>query len=229
MQKLKATKGNIVAKVKIDGKDSYTFESGLKIMMQRNTENFDRKYVSVSQGEVVDSEYIPEGATVYFHHNVTHAMYEIFNYNSVSGDDIAQSIKYFSFPEDQCYLWRMGEGELQPLKGFETALRVFKPYNGILQGIEPSILKNVLYITSGDMKGKVCHTLKACDYQLTFLDINGRDNNIIRVRHSDDPNFDREELVAVNHDYTKQVKTGQLFVGLSASDCKSIKKTLTNV
>lgn len=220
---LKAVNGSVITKVKMDGKDSYTFESGLKIAIQRNTENFDKKYTTISQGEVVDSEYIPLGATIYFNHNSTHEMYRIYNYKNISGEDIKSNVAYFSIPEDQCYLWRMGEGELQPLKNFVTAMRVFKPYHGILEGIDPTLLKNVLYITSGELKGNVCHTLKAADYQLTFLDIDGRDHSVIRVRHSEDHEFEREELVATNQDYTKKVEKGELYVGLTTTDCRPLK------
>lgn len=223
MSELKAAQGKVIVRVKMGEKDSYTFKSGLKIAIQRNTENFDRKYTAISQGEVIDAEDIPEGAMVYFHHNGTHANNEIYNYKPLNAEDIANEIKYFSIPEGECFLWRDVDGELKPLKGFATALRVFKPYKGILQGIEPSLLKNVLYLTSGNLEGKVCHTLKACDYQLTVL-VDGRDRNIIRVRDTGYHEYDREELVAVNEDYTKQVKNGILYVGLTTTDCKPLNE-----
>lgn len=223
MSELKAAAGRVIVKVKMDEKDSYTFQSGLKIAIQRNTENFDRKYTSITQGEVVDSKCIPEGATVYFHHNGSHENNHIYNYKNLNSQDIANEIRYFSIPEGECFLYRVGEGELLPLKGFATALRVFKPYKGILQGIESSLLKNVLYLTSGTLKGKVCHTLKACDYQLTVL-VDGRDRNIIRVRDAGQVEEQREELIALNHTYTRQVKDGGLYVGLTTSDCKPLKE-----
>lgn len=218
---LKAAKDRVIVKVSMDYKNQYTFANGTTIRMERDRCDFDKKYTTISQGEVMDSEYIPTGATVYFHHNGSHENNRLYNYKLLNAQEIAEEIRYFSIPESECYLWRMGEGELQPLKGFETALRVFKPYRGILQGIESTLLKNVLYITSGHLKGQVCHTLKACDYQLTVL-IDGRDKNIIRVRHSEDPNFEREELVAVNHAYTQAIWDGDLFVGISISDAMSI-------
>jgi len=224
---LKAAVGRVIVRVKMDEKDSYQFGSGLKIAIQRNTECFDKKYTTITQGEVMDSEYIPKGATVYFHHNGSHENNHIYNYKSLNSEDIANEIRYFSIPEGECFLYRVEDGELLPLRGFATALRVFKPYKGILQGIEPSLLKNVLYLTSGTMKGKVCHTLKACDYQLTVL-VDGRDRNIIRVRDAGQAEEQREELVAVNHTYTKRVKDGGLYVGLTTTDCKPIKE-LQNV
>ena len=171
----------------------------------------------------MDAEYIPAGAIIYFHHNATHAMFEIFNYKTISGGEIAANVKYFSIPEDQCYLWRIGDGPLEPLRGFVTALRVFAPYTGILQGIEPKKLKDTLYITSGKLKGQVVRTLKACDYQIIFQDINGRENNIIRCRHWDHADEEREEIVAIDNGATKKVIAGELYVGIEISDAKPLK------
>jgi hypothetical protein len=221
MSELKAAKGRVVVKVNMDFKNQYTFSNGTVIRMERDRNEFDKKYTTITQGEVIDSDYIPKGATVYFHHNGTHENGRIYNYKSLNAQDIADEIRYFSIPEGECFLWREGDGELKPLKGFATALRVFKPYKGILQGIDPTLLKNVLYLTSGNLEGKVCHTLKACDYQLTVL-VDGRDRNIIRVRDTGFHEYDREELVATNEDYTKQVQKGTLYVGLTVNDCKPL-------
>lgn len=227
MNSLKAAAGRVIVKVDMDFKNQYKFSNGTVIRMERDRNDFDKKYTTITQGEVIDSEYIPKGATVYFHHNGTHENGRIYNYKTLNSEDIANEIRYFSIPEGECFLYRVGNGELLPLRGFATALRVFKPYSGILQGIEPILLKNVLYLTSGVMKGQVCHTLKACDYQLTVL-VDGRDRNIIRVRDAGLQEEHREELVAVNHSYTKQVKEGKLYVGLTVTDCKPLKE-LKNV
>jgi hypothetical protein len=226
MSNLKAAKDHVIVKVKMDEKDSYTFESGMKIALQRDTENFDKKYTTISQGLVIHSEYIPAGATIYFHHNATHEMYELFNYRPVSGNEIASNIKYFSIPENQCFLWREGNGQPQPLKGFVTALRVFKPYKGILQGIEPTLLKNTLYVTSGELLGKVVRTLKACDYEVIFNNLQGREERIIRCRHfEDDEHNDREEIIAIDNGATKKVEKGELYLGLSTSDAKPLNSS----
>ena len=119
------------------------------------------------------------------------------------------------------FLYRKGDAWF-PVKGFETGLRVFKPYEGILQGIEPKLVKDKLFITSGNLKGKVCLTLKSCDYQIVFQDINGREGNIIRLRHSDDEFHPREEIVAVDNEATELVQKGELLIGLTPTDAKEL-------
>ncbi len=225
MQNLKAAKGSVIVRVNMDEKESHTFASGHKILMRRNIECFDKKYTTVSQGVVLSSEYIPVGSTIYFGHNATHEMYEILNYRPVSGDEIASNIKYFSIPENQCFLWRERDGDPQPLKGFVTALRVFKPYIGILQGIDPKLLKNTLYITSGELSGKVVRTLKACDYEVIFNNLQGREERIIRCRHFEDEENEREEVIATDEGATKKVLNGELYIGLSVSDAKPLNSS----
>ena len=228
MSELKAAAGRVITKVKMNEKDSYTFSNGTKIALQRNTERFDKNYTHISQGEVIDSEYIPKGATIYFHHNATHDTFRIFNYNTLNAKEIADDIRYFSILESECYLWRMGNGPLQPLKGFVTGLRVFVPYNGILSGIEPKQMKDTLYITSGHLAGQVVRTLRSCDYEIIFQGLSGREERVIRCRHYEDEEGDREEIVAIDHGATKKVKEDKLLIGLSVSDCKPLKE-LQNV
>lgn len=222
MELLKAAKDHVVVKVDMDFKNSHTFLDGTKIRLERDTNEFDKKYTTISQGEVIHSDYIPAGATVYFGHNSTHAMYELFNYKQVSGEQIASNIKYFSIPENQCYLWQEGDGKPQPLKNLVTALRVFKPYTGILQGIEHTILKNTLYITSGELKGKVVRTLKACDYEIIYNNPKGREERIIRCRHFEDEYSEREEITCIDNGSTQKVVEGKLYVGISTSDAKPL-------
>ena len=68
----------------------------------------------------------------------------------------------------------MGEGEWNPIEPFATALRVFRPYEGVIEGIPPTQLKNALFVTSGDLKGKVVSTIKASDYCIVFNDMNAK-------------------------------------------------------
>lgn len=246
MSELKAATGRVITKVRMNDKDSFTFENGTKIALQRNTERFDKNYTHISQGEVIDSDYIPKGATVYFHHNATHDTHRIFNYKVLNSAEIAEDIRYFSIPENQCFLWRKGDGEIQPIKGFVTALRVFKPYAGIMQGVEPEKLKNTLYVTSGELAGQVVRTLKACDYEIIFQNLKGREERIIRCRYSEDPNFwkieynellrsgmkeedarnaaNRDEIIAIDHTATQKVINGHLFIGLTTTDCKPLNE-----
>ena len=111
---------------------------------------------------------------------------------------------------------------MKPLKNYEFALRVFVPYTGLIDGIPPTKIENVLYITTGKLKGKVVGTLKASDYQIIYQEQNGREGNLIRVRHSEDENFDREEIIYIHHEHTEKVQSGELWVGIETTDAKPI-------
>lgn len=228
MEQLKATKDRVIVKVDTDAKNSFTFQDGTKIRLERDYNNMDRKYTQISQGEVIHSEYIPEGAVILFHHNGSHDVNKVFNYKALSGEETASTVKYFSIPEAMCYLWKMPGGEWQPLKDFATGLRVFKPYTGVISGIPPTLIKNVLYLTSGEYKGIVCHTVRAADYQVIFQGDNVREESVIRCRHFENEESDREELIAISHDLTQQVNEGKLLVGITLSDAKPITKTHAN-
>ena len=214
-------KGKVIIKVDVEQKNNYTFSNGTTIKMERDVENLDRKYTSQVLGEVVDAEYIPTGSMVLFHHNALHDVNVVFDSDYLTKEEQLAGFKVISISESDCFLWN-NNGEWTPLKNFCTALRVFKPYTGMMQGIEPTIIKDCLYLTSGEYKGMVAHTLKACDYQITFRNEKGKDESFIRCRHFEDDDNEREELICLNHGMTNQVKKGELFIGLTASDCKAL-------
>ena len=89
-------------------------------------------------------------------------------------------------------------------------------------GIEPTIVKDVLYITTGEFKDNVVHVLKAADYEIIYQGKDGREERVIRCRHFEDDYNEKEELVAIAHDLTDKVKSGELLIGLSTKDAKQI-------
>jgi hypothetical protein len=109
--------------------------------------------------------------------------------------------------------------EWQPCKNYATALRVFEPYRGLLEGIQHTKLKNTLYITSGELKGHVAKVAHASDYEIIYQGREGREERIIRIRHFEDECNIREEVICLLNELTEKVTTGELYVGLSASDC----------
>lgn len=221
---MKHTEGRIIIKADKDGKNWHTFSDGKKIRLERDYENLDKKHTNQVLGEVISGEYVPTGAMILFHHNAIHPVNQIYNHSQLSGEEIASGIEVFSFREDECYLWKMpNEKDWKPLKGFVTALRVFKPYEGSFEGILPEKVKEVLYITSGELKGKVCHCLKASDMPIIFNNDEGVEETIIRARHFEGGMMhEREEIIAIDHDLTKKVKSGKLYVGITSKDCKSL-------
>ncbi len=225
--KLIAPDNKVIVSVDMDAKNSYTFEStGKKIRLERDYNNLNKRYTQPVNATVVASDYLPIGAEILIHHNSTHDVNRIFNYNQLSGEDTASNIRYFSLQECDVYLYREeGSKEWKPTRGFETALRVFKPYEGVISGIEPTVIKDKLYITSGKYKGMVCATLKSSDYEIIFMGDNGKDHRIIRLRHWDTPKEnEREEIIAVDHNMTKKVNNGEFYVGLDTSDCKPLNE-----
>lgn len=216
---MKHIKGRIITKVDIEQKNHQTFSNGTVIRMERDFNNLDKKYTQQVLGEVIDAEYIPKGAMVLFHHNATHDVNVLFNHGRLSGEEIKSGIKIISLREEECFLWKMpGEPKWHPMKNFCTALRVFKPYEGVLEGIAPKLIPNVLFLLDGEYKGYVAHVMKASDYMITFRNEQGVDEQIIRMRHFDDYN-DREEIVAISNDLTKKVRNKQLLIGYSPENC----------
>src|SRR5687767_14677137 len=146
---LKHVEGRIVCKVDREQKQGFTFSDGTQIALIRDVDNFDRRYTEQVLGVVVDAENIPKDALVLFHHNSLHESYQINNHSQLSGKEIASGIKYFSIMERDCFFWKKKhEDKWQPTENFETALRIFKPYTGVLQGIEPKQIPDTLFVTS---------------------------------------------------------------------------------
>lgn len=228
MQQLKHVENRIVVSVDMEGKNSHQFADGTTIRLERKYDNFDLKYVNPTNATVVSAENIPEGAEILLHHNSTHDTNRVFNYTSLSGSVIASNIRHFAIPETEAFAWYDKKSKSwQPLPGFDFALRVFRPYKGILDGIEPTLIKDCLYVTTGEYKGLVCRTLRACDYTIIFQDINGREGNIIRFRSKDvigdDKKVVREmEIVAIDHALTNDMLNGALIAGVTISDAKPV-------
>ena len=205
-------------------KNSHRMENGQTLRLERGWNNLNKRETASVNGWVISGEGIPEGAECLLNHNGTHETFRITNHGQLSGSIIAGKIEYYSVPEDNVYFWRKDSEKWNPIKGYVTGLRVFKPYTGILQGIDHSLIKNVLYITSGELSGQVIQTLRACDYEMIFQDLNGRENRVIRCRHYEDEDNEREEVVCLRNDYTAQLKKEQLLIGLTSTDAKPLKE-----
>jgi hypothetical protein len=215
---LKFVSGRIIIKSNLELKNTTKFEDGTVIRLERKFNEFNRRITQPVQGVVISAENIPDGCEIMVNHNAFHDSNRIFDYESGSSD-----VQYFSIPEEECYAWRDANGELRPMKDFAFGLRVFKPYTGMIEGIEPEQIKDVLYITTGNLKGKIVHTLKAADYEIVFQGLSGKEENVIRVRHSEERKyFDREEIIIIRNDLTELLYDGKLMVGLTKTNCKKI-------
>ena len=220
---LRHVEGKIVVRADLQSKNQHTFANGTTIKLERGWNNLNYRDKSCVNAWVISAKGIPEGAEILTHHNALSETYQITNHGQLSGEEIGSSIRYYSIPEEQAFFWRVIGGEWQPVGGFTPALRVFVPYTGIIQGVEPTKLKDTLYITAGPLKGNVVHTLKACDYEIIFQDFNNQENQLIRCRHYE-TDHEREEITCLNHELTKQVKSGKLFVGIDKATAKPLKE-----
>lgn len=215
------TEGRIVVKLDMKNKDFHVFESGLKIKRERAFNNFNRRETQPVNCIVISGAGIPKGAELLVEHNAFHETNRINDYKNSFENEASDRVRYFSLERYECYCWRIGSGEWHPIYPYEFALRVFKPYKGMLQGIEPELLKDTLFVTSGNLRGKVVKTLKACDYELVYQDLNGREAHLICFRpNGDDKRKLEEEAIAILWDETKKVLNAELLTGYSLSDFK---------
>ena len=221
--------GRIVVKLDIKNKDSHTFESGLTIRRERNFNNFNRRETQPVNVIVISGEGIPKGAELLIDHNALHETNRINDYKNSFENDGSDRVRYFSIETYECYAWRMGNDNWQPIRPFEFALRVFKPYKGFLVGIDPEVLKDTLFVTSGELKGNVIKTVKAADYEIIFQNEKGTEGHLICFRpFGYEKRNMPEEAIAILNTETEKLKNGELLLGYSLSDCKPLNEFVDN-
>lgn len=219
--KLKAPSNRVIIKVDLESKNSHTFKDGTKIKLERVYDNFNMRYVKPVNAEVVDADGIPVGSEILIHHNATHDTYKIFNYQKPTAE-ASSDMQYFSIPIEECFMWRSEKGSSwNPLNNFITGLRIFEPYTGFLQGIDPSLVKNKIYVTSGELTGNVVGTVISSDYEIIYQNDDGTEGKIIRLRYYPEGN-DRNEVISIEHEMTNKVINGELLVGYNISDASKL-------
>jgi len=219
--KLKSPANRVIIKVDLESKNSHTFKDGTKIKLERVYDNFNMRYVKPVNAEVVSAKDIPSGAEILIHHNATHDTYKIFNYQRPTAE-ASSEMQYFSIPIEECFMWRDKKcSSWNPLNNFITGLRIFEPYTGFLQGIEPMLVKNKIYVTSGELEGNVVGTVISSDYEIIYQDDDGTEGRIIRLRYYPEGN-DRNEVISIEHEMTNKVRNGDLLVGYSISDAAKL-------
>lgn len=211
--------GKIIVKIDLDSKDKWAFSDGTVIDYKRRFNNLNLRETNPVNCIVISGEDIPKNTEILVHPNSIHDSNRIFDYKVDNSN-----IRYYSIPKDMCFAYY--DNDWKPLKGFDFALRVFKPYTGVLLGIEPELIERCLYVTTGELEGKVVMTLVACDYEIVFQGKDLREQRLIRFRPFGDPENQREEeAVAILDDFTDKVINGEYYVGLSISDAKQLDIT----
>jgi hypothetical protein len=194
-------------------------DSGVVLERPRNYDNLNNRITQPIQGFVVNDSELPSGAEILCHHNSFQDTNKLFTFEN---DFEEQGFGLYSIPKLETFVYRFDSKEWKPCNGFILGLRVFKPYKGVLIGVEPKELKNYLYVTSDcALKSKVIKTVHAALYPIVFNDENYNEQTIIRVRHfPNEQDHPREEVICVMNDMTKQVKKGELLVGIDKTNCK---------
>ena len=219
--KLKAPSNRVIIKVDLESKNSHTFKDGTKLKLERVYDNFNMRYVKPVNAEVVDAVGIPVGSEILIHHNATHDTYKIFNYQKPTAE-ASSDMQYFSIPIEECFMWRSEKGSTwNPLNNFITGLRLFEPYTGFLQGVEPTLVKNKIYVTSGDLASNVVGTVVSSDYEIIYQNDDGTEGKIIRLRYYPEGN-EKNEVISIEHELTEKVVNGDLLVGYNISDAKKL-------
>jgi hypothetical protein len=205
-----APEGKIIIEVDLEYKNSHTFDSGQKIRIERGYDNFNGRYTNPVNGIVISGGGLKKGTEIIVHHNSTHDTNKVFNYQHKPLCGI------YSVPVDECYVYF--DKTWKPFDGFSLGYRLFQPYKGKIKGIQPTLIKNKIYVTQGEYAGSVVNTLKFADYELIFQDKNGKENRIIRIRNSGE----RSEVVAIDHDATNKLTKCKLLIGINPNDAKLI-------
>jgi hypothetical protein len=219
--KLIAPSNRVIIKVDLESKNSHTFKDGTKIKLERVYDNFNMRYVKPVNATVVAANGIPEDAEILIHHNATHDTYKLFNYLRPTAE-ASSDIQYFSIPIEECFLWRDSQDKAwQPLNNFVTGLRIFEPYTGFLEGIPSTLIKNKIYVTSGELTGKVVTTLISSDYEIIYQNDDGTEGKIIRLRYYPE-GHERNEVIAIDHDLTSRVINNEVLIGYGLSDASKL-------
>lgn len=217
--------GRIVVKVDVNYKNSHKFSDGTVIRLERAYNNFNRRETQPINCIVISAANIPKNAELLVDHNAFVETNRINDYKNSFENDESDLVRYFSVPNEECYAYRIGQGEWMPMDGFDFALMIFKPYEGMLQGIEPTLVKDMLFVTTGELKGHVVKTLKGCNYIIVFQGDDGREKRILRFRPFGNEKLHlEEEAICIMHELTDKVNKGELLLGLDKNRCEPLER-----
>ncbi|MEO9210788.1 MAG: hypothetical protein ABI208_06805 [Ginsengibacter sp.] len=210
-----APERNIVVKIDLENKEKYKFASGIEIILVKGF-NFNRREDSPSIGTIIDGDNLPHGALCLVHHNSTHDTFKIPNVIDEKGHLLED---LYSISTDMVFCFKEEGKNWQPTKEFLITLRLYREYTGVLLGIEPKQIPQMLYVVCGkvgdkDLSGKVVITSKFSDYEVIFNE-NGRETSLVRTRV--------REVMGINTELTKEVKDGKILIGNNLETAKHLK------
>lgn len=216
---LKYVDGRIIVKVDTEGKNQHRFHDGTIIRRERQFNNLNFRETSPVNAIVISSKDISKNVEILVDYHSIHDSNKIFNYKNKS-----KQIQYYSIKQEDCYLWKDENNEWQPLPPYDLGLRVFKKYDTIISWMKPEKISDMLFVTTGEFKGKIVQTLVACDYECVFQDTNGREGNRIRFLPNGNESVNKEpEAICIRYDLMKELEEGKLLIGYTIDDCKPLK------
>lgn len=220
---LRHVEGRVVVKVDMLAKNHHKFESGLVIRRERQFNEFNRRITQPTNCIVISAEGIEKNAEILVEHNALHETNRINDYKNKFESEETDRVRYYSISTFECLAWRK-DSEWKPVEGFEFGLRIFKPYEGKLEGIEPTLIEDTLWVTSGMYKGNALRTLRGCDYELIYNESFGVEGSLICFRPEGDEKRNLEaEAVALMHEITDKILSNEYLIGYTTKDAKPLK------
>lgn len=220
---MRALRGNLIFKIDTKQKEKYALTKDVTIHIERGY-NFNLREDRAAFGYVIDGEGLPSGAMLLCNYLALEPTYEITNETILTDAEKSEGFKVFSIPLDMAFCYNNGDG-WKPCKSYLITKRIFKPYTGNLQGIEPELVKNRMYVEKGivewegeseDLSGKVVVSLENCDYEIIFHTPDHREHRLIR-------SMDRE-IIAIDEGITDKLIKNKYLVGHSKQDCKYLNE-----
>lgn len=226
----KPIRGNIIIKIDTRQKEKYNLTDDVTITIFKGYD-FNLRQDRSSMGYIISSEKIPAESEVLVNYLALEPTYEVpYLELFLTEEEIIEGYKVFSIPQDMAFCYKK-DNEWNPCEGYLIVKRVFKKYEGVLEGMPNEQIKDRIYIEKGmlydeditskpdksdliDLSGKVCICLPDCEYEIIWHNKNNREERIIRSRH--------REILAVDEGMTSKLKKGLLYLGLNAIDCKPL-------
>ncbi len=219
---MKALYGSILVKLDTKQKEKYNLTKDVKIEIERGY-NFNLREDRASMGYIVEGGGLKEGDYCLLNYLALEQGYIIQDENILTKEEKKEGFKVLSVPKDMVFATSPDGKDWTPCKNFFLTLRIFKPYGGMILGVEPELVKEKLYVVKGfdeydgkktDLSGKVMCVTANSAYVIEWHNTENREEKLIRTMG--------RELLAIDHSMTDEVKKGNYLIGIETTDCKKL-------
>ena len=223
--KMKALTGFVIIKIDTRQKERYRLGGTDIVLDITRGFNWNQREDRPTLATIIDGENLPSGTDVLVNYLALEPVYEILDEDILTKHEKQQGYKILSIPNDMCFAY-FHKGEWHPCKEYLITMRVYKPYGGMLLGVEPVLVKNIMYVVKGysegtekdkvDLSGKVAVTLDWADYEIIWTNRDNQEERIIRTR-------DRE-VIGIDNSALEKINKGEYLIGLSPKTAKKLKE-----